>query len=129
MHKRIVDPFVFLDSDHILYSVGRKVMITGPGTREMMLLPEHEARVKRIVSLAISPNKKYLAISELLDNYAQVSTSTILLYPISPSRSPQYTYSLSSTNIVIRLFIALMIIAGILVQFNYPQEDHSVQIL
>lgn len=72
------DPFSFLDTEHILYAAGRRIIITGFKTREMTFLPEYENKLKRVLALQVSPNKKYLAVVEVLEAQNQVVCKYVL---------------------------------------------------
>lgn len=64
------DGLVYLDSDHIVCVVGKRLAIMGFRPKETTFISEYEPRLKRIVALAV--NKKYLAVSEVLDSHSQV---------------------------------------------------------
>eukprot|EP01112_Ceratiomyxa_fruticulosa_P006377 TRINITY_DN17176_c0_g1_i1.p1 TRINITY_DN17176_c0_g1~~TRINITY_DN17176_c0_g1_i1.p1 ORF type:complete len:270 (-),score=52.50 TRINITY_DN17176_c0_g1_i1:611-1420(-) len=73
---RVKDCIFYLDANHVVFPVGRFIAIANLDSKEMSFLPEHETggKVKSVLAMALTPNKKYLALSErLLDSHAQVS--------------------------------------------------------
>eukprot|EP00002_Diphylleia_rotans_P028089 TRINITY_DN5662_c0_g1_i1.p1 TRINITY_DN5662_c0_g1~~TRINITY_DN5662_c0_g1_i1.p1 ORF type:complete len:989 (+),score=210.63 TRINITY_DN5662_c0_g1_i1:224-3190(+) len=71
---RIRDNVFYLDEERILYPVGNHIVIFNVESREMTFLPDSD-KVKGFIAMAVSPNRKYLAVSEKLisDPIAQVT--------------------------------------------------------
>ena len=64
---------VYLDEEHLLFYVGRRIAVLEIQSNEMTFLPEWDFKVKRVVSSCISSNRKYLAQSENTDSHGQVN--------------------------------------------------------
>jgi hypothetical protein len=56
----------YLNADHLIYPIGKKIVVAGFRPREMTFFPDYEPRLKKINTITLSANRRYLAVSEIV---------------------------------------------------------------
>jgi WD40 repeat protein len=64
MNAKAADAIIHVDTTHVATPAGRYVAISSLDSAEMTFISPRDASVKGVTAMAISPNRKYLAVGE-----------------------------------------------------------------
>lgn len=63
-HKKGISGIFYLNADHLIYALGKRIVVAGFRPKEMTFFPEYDTKIKKIITFALSPNRKLLAVAE-----------------------------------------------------------------
>lgn len=72
MQVRGPEPVVHVDTGHVAYVTGRFLASSSLDALEMSFVPLKDLKIKSVAAMALSTNKKYLAIGERSSETAQI---------------------------------------------------------